>query len=112
MMLTMQLQSKSPPKSKLDFKNASGKEILKYLDKFELKPEYFKKSEDVDQGVKLILQYVTASSECLLAVKKSGNPRQGSWFCKDCMKYKRVYAVNRKICIPTDCVKHGNVSSA
>ena len=40
MMRTMQPQIKSPPKNKLDFKNASGKEILKYLDKFEWKPVY------------------------------------------------------------------------
>ena len=97
MMRTMQPQSKSPPKNKLDFKNASGKEIIKYLDKFERKPEYLKKSEDVDQRVKLILQYVTASSEYLAAVKKSGSPRQGSWFCKDCMKYKRVCSEHKDL---------------
>ena len=32
---TMQPQSESPLENQLDFKNASGKEILKYLDKFE-----------------------------------------------------------------------------
>ena len=32
---TMQPQSESPCENQLDFKNASGKEILKYLDKFE-----------------------------------------------------------------------------
>ena len=37
---TMQSRSESPPENQLDFKNASGKEILKYLDKFEQKPEY------------------------------------------------------------------------
>ena len=42
------------------------------------------------QGIKLVLQYVTACSECLVAAKASGNPPQCSWFCKDCMKYKRV----------------------
>ena len=61
----MQPQSESPPENQLDFKNASGKEILKYLDKIEWKPEYLKKSEDVDQRVKLVLQYVTDCSECL-----------------------------------------------
>ena len=44
-----------------------------------MEPEYLKKTADVDQRVKLILQYVTASSECLVAVKKSGNPRQGGF---------------------------------
>ena len=39
---TMQLQSESP-ENELDFKDASGKEILKYLGKFEWKPEYLKK---------------------------------------------------------------------
>ena len=87
MMRTMQPQSKSPPKNKLDFKNASGKEILKYLDK----SEYLKKSEDVDQRVKLISQcHCIQRMPC--SCKKSGNPRQGSWFCKDCMKYKRVHS--------------------
>ena len=86
----MQPQSKSPPQNKLDFKIASGKEILKYLDKFEWKRGCLKQSEDVDQRVKLILQYVTTSSKCLVVVKKSGNPRQGSWLCKDCINYKRV----------------------
>ena len=32
---TMQPQSGSPPENQLDFKNASGRQILKYLDKFE-----------------------------------------------------------------------------
>ena len=36
---TMQPQSESPLENQLDFKNASGKEILKYLDKFEWKPD-------------------------------------------------------------------------
>ena len=56
---------------------------------FEWKREYLKKSEDVDQRVKLVLQYVTVCTECPVAAK-SGNPPQCSWFCKDCMKYKRV----------------------
>ena len=43
----MQPQSESPPENQLDFKNASGKEILKYLDKLERKPEYLNKSEDI-----------------------------------------------------------------
>ena len=73
----MQPQSESHPENQLDLKNASGKEILKYL----------KISEDVDQRVQLILQYVIAS----------GNPPQCSCFCKDCMKYNRV------------CSKHGNL---
>ena len=76
----MQPQSESPPENQLDFKNASGKEIQKYLDKFEWKPEYLKKSEDVDQRVKVVLQYVTVCSECLVAAKESGNPPQCSWF--------------------------------
>ena len=42
---TMQPQSESLLENQLDFKNASGKEILKYLDKFEWKPEYLKKFE-------------------------------------------------------------------
>ena len=42
---TMHPQSESPLENQLDFKNASGKEILKYLDKFEWKPEYLKKFE-------------------------------------------------------------------
>ena len=42
---TMQPQSESPLENQLDFKNASGKEILKYLDQFEWKPEYLKKFE-------------------------------------------------------------------
>ena len=42
---TMQLQSESPLENELDFKNASGKKTLKYLDKFEWKPEYLKKFE-------------------------------------------------------------------
>ena len=41
----MQPQSESPLENQLDFKNASGKEILKYLDQFEWKPEYLKKFE-------------------------------------------------------------------
>ena len=86
----MQPQSESPPENQLNFKNASGKDILKYLDKFKWKPEYLKKSEDFDKRVKLVLQYVTACSECLVAAKESGNLPQCSWFCKDCMKYKRV----------------------
>ena len=40
---TMQPQSEAHPENQLDLKNASGKEILKYLDKFEWK------SEDVHQ---------------------------------------------------------------
>ena len=64
----MQPQNESPPENQLDFKNASGKEILKYLDTFEWKPEYLKKSEDVDQRVKLVLQ----CSECLVAAKSQG----------------------------------------
>ena len=44
---TMQPQSESRPENRLDVKDASGKEILKYLDKFEWKPEYLKISEDV-----------------------------------------------------------------
>ena len=68
---TMQPRRESPPDNQLDFKNASDKEILKYFDKFEWKPEYLKKSEDVDQRVKLVLQYVTACSECLVAAKES-----------------------------------------
>ena len=87
---TMQPQGESHPENKLDLKNASGKEILKYLDKFEWKPEYLKISEDVHQRAQFVLQYVTACNECLLAAKESGNPPQCSWFCKDCMKYKRV----------------------
>ena len=77
-----------------------AKEILKYLDKFEWKPEYLKISKDVHQNLKiskdvhqrflLVLQYVTACSRCLIAPMESGNPPQCSWFCKDCMKYKRV----------------------
>ena len=39
---TMQPQSESAPENQLDFKNASGKEILKYLGKFERKPQYLK----------------------------------------------------------------------
>ena len=85
----MQPQSESP-ENPLDFKDASSKEILNNLDKFEWKPEYLRKSEDVDQRVKLYLQYVTACSECLVAATESGNLPQCSWFCKDCMKYKRV----------------------
>ena len=42
---TMQPQSQSPLENQLDFKNASGKEILKYLDQFEWKLEYLKKFE-------------------------------------------------------------------
>ena len=41
----MQPQSESPLENQLDFKNASGKEILKYLDKFEWKLGYLKKIE-------------------------------------------------------------------
>ena len=67
---TLQLRRESPPENQLDFKNASGKEILKYFDKFEWKPEYLMKSEDVDQRVKPLLQYVTACSECLIAAKE------------------------------------------
>ena len=44
---TLQPRSESPPENQLNFKNARG--ILKYLDKFEWKPEYLKKSEDVNQ---------------------------------------------------------------
>ena len=88
---TMQPQSEAHPENQLDLKNASGKEILKYLDKFEWK------SEDVHQRVQLVLQYVTACNECLVAAKESGNPPQCSWFCKDCMKYNRV------------CSEHGNL---
>ena len=71
---TMQPQSESHPENQLDIKNASGKEILKYLDKLEWKPEYLKISEDVHQRVQLVFQYVTACSECLVAAKESGNP--------------------------------------
>ena len=67
---TMQPRSESPPENQLDFKNASGKEILKYVDKFEWKPEYLKKSEDVDQRVKLVLLCVTACSKCLVAARE------------------------------------------
>ena len=83
----MQPQSESHPENQLDLKNASGKEILKYL----------KISEDVHQRVQLVLQYVTACNECLVAAKESGNPPQCSSFCKDCMKYNRV------------CSEHGNL---
>ena len=86
---TMQPQSESHPENQLDLKNASGKEILKYLDKFEWKLEYLKIPEDVHQRVQLVLQHVTACNECLVAAKESGNPTQCSWFCKDCMKYKK-----------------------
>ena len=94
---TMQPQSESHPDNQWDHKNASGKEILKYLDKFEWKPEYLKISEDVHQRVQLVLQYVTAFSECLVAANVSGNPPQCSGFCKDCMKYKSA------------CSKHENL---
>ena len=87
---TMQPQSESHPENQLDLKNANGQQILKYLDKFEWKPENLKISEDVHHRVQLVLQYVTACSECLAAAKESGNPPQCSWFCNDCMKYKRV----------------------
>ena len=83
----MQPQSESHPENQLDLKNASGKEIVKYL----------KISEDVDQRVQLVLQYVIACNECLVAAKESGNPPQCSCFCKDCMKYNRV------------CSEHGNL---
>ena len=43
---TMQPQIQSPLENQLDFKNASGKEILKYLEMFEWKLEYFKKFEN------------------------------------------------------------------
>ena len=75
---TMQPQNESYPENQLDLKNASGKEILKYLDKFEWKPEYLKISEDFYQRVQLVLQYVTACNECLVAAKESGNPPQCS----------------------------------
>ena len=71
---TMQYQSESHPENQLDLKNVSGEEILKYLDKFEWKPEYLKISEDVHQRVQLVLQYVTACSEFLVAANESGNP--------------------------------------
>ena len=67
-----------------------AKEILIYLDKVQWKPEYFKVSKNVHQRVQLVLQFVTSCSECLVAAKESGNPTLCSWFCKDCMKYKRV----------------------
>ena len=70
---TMQPQSESHPENQLDLKNASGKDILKYLDKFEWKPEYLKISEDVHQRVQLVLQYVAARNKCLVAAKESGN---------------------------------------
>ena len=84
---TMQPQSESQPENQLDLKNASGKEVVKYL----------KISEDVHQRVQLVLQYVTACNECLVAAKESGNPPQCSCFCKDCMKYNTV------------CSEHGNL---
>ena len=86
----MQPQNESHPENQFDLKNASSKEILKYLDKFEWKPKYLKISEDVHQIVQLVLQYVAACSECLVAAKESGNPPQFVWFCKDCVKYKKV----------------------
>ena len=49
----MQPQSESP-ENQLDFNDASNKEILKYLDKFERKPEYLKISENVDKELDLI----------------------------------------------------------
>ena len=49
---TMQPQSKSHRENQLNLKNASGKEILKYLDK----SEYLKISEDVHQRIQLALQ--------------------------------------------------------
>ena len=109
---TMQPQSKSHPENQLDCKNANGRKILKYSDKFEWKLEYLKISDDVHQRVQLILQYFTTCSECLVAAKESGNPPQCSWFCKDYIKYKTVYAVNMKICLPSGCAIHGSVSSA
>ena len=87
---TMQLQGEAHPENQLDLKNVSDKEILKYLDKFEWKPEYLEISEHVHKRVQLVLQYVTACSECLVAAKELGNPPQCSWLFKDCMKYKRV----------------------
>ena len=60
------------------------------MEKSERKPEYLKISENVHQRVQLVLQYITACSECLVAAKESGNPPQCSWFCKNCMNYKRV----------------------
>ena len=69
----MQPQSESHLENQLDLKNASGNKILKYLDKSEWKPEYLKISEDVHQRVQLVLQYVTACSECLVGAKESGN---------------------------------------
>ena len=42
----MQPQIESALENQLDFKNASGKEILKYLQKFEWKLEYFTKFEN------------------------------------------------------------------
>ena len=62
---------------------------------------YLKISEDVHQRVQLVLQYVTVCSECLAAAKESGNPPQCSWFCKDCMEYKRVCSEHENLC--TDC---------
>ena len=64
---TIQPQSESHPENQLDLKNACGKEILKYLDKFEWKPEYLKIFEDAHQRVQLVLQYVTAYNERLVA---------------------------------------------
>ena len=51
---TMQLQGESHPENQLDLKNVSDKEILKYLDKFEWKPEYLEISEHVHQRVQLV----------------------------------------------------------
>ena len=93
---TMQPQSESHPENQLDLKNAGGKKTLKYLDKFEWKPEYLKMSEDVHQRVQLVLQYVTVCNECFVASKELGNSPQCSWFCKDCMKHNRVCSEHGK----------------
>ena len=66
------LKSESSLGNQLDFKNASGKEILKYLDKFEWKPEYLKKFEKFEPARERAVREIVGKLETRYCEKCPG----------------------------------------
>ena len=54
-------------------------------------------SDDVDVRVKLVLQYITACGGCLKEAKNSGELPICTWYCRACMRYKRVCNVHEDL---------------
>ena len=47
-------------------------------------------SDDVRQRTALVLKYVSSCNNCLSMSKETGQPPECRWFCRLCMRYKRV----------------------